>query len=258
MATVNGVAISAVDLAQAIAATARGDGGHGGAPGTARPDRDQVLATVIDQELAAQRATALGLDADPGYREELARLEAQVTGFRRQRLAVLLERDVGAKAPVDPAAVRAYYDQHAARIGTQTRVWQILLRDDTVANTAAGELATGAPFEEVAARTLPAPPPPGTAPWDLGYLAWNQLPEAWLPELARLQVGGTSGVIAGPRGRRWIIKVVDRRADPEATFERARPIIELALQAQAATAARAELAQTLRQGARIELTPRPR
>ena len=143
VATVNGVAISAVDLAQAIAATARGDGGHGGAPGTARPDRDQVLATVIDQELAAQRATALGLDADPGYREELARLEAQVTGFRRQRLAVLLERDVGAKAPVDPAAVRAYYDQHAARIGTQTRVWQILLRDDTVANTAAGGTSTG-------------------------------------------------------------------------------------------------------------------
>src|SRR5262245_29866872 len=58
LATVNGVAITAAELDQL------GRPGHGNA---ATPDPgDGMLQTAIRQELAAQKAIELGLDADPG------------------------------------------------------------------------------------------------------------------------------------------------------------------------------------------------
>lgn len=256
VATINGAPITASELAQTMAAASRGDTPHGGAPAAVAPTRDKVLATMIDQELAAQRAVALGLDQDRGYREELARLEAQLATFRRQRLAALFDRALAAEAPVDPAAVRAYYDQHQARIRTRVHVWQMLFRDPAKAQAAAAELAAGKDFAEVARAAMAAPE--GQRPWDVGELAWNQVPEAWAPVLPSLAVGASSGVIVGPGGRWWIIHLVDRRDDPAQTFDHARPAIELALGADAAAAARAAIMARLRREARIELAPRPR
>ncbi|MBL8625798.1 MAG: peptidyl-prolyl cis-trans isomerase [Myxococcales bacterium] len=253
-ATVNGAAISAAELALAMGTAARAENPHGGGSGVA-PDRAQVLAGLIDQELAAQRAVALGLDADPGFKEEQAKLEAQLASVRRQRLASLFDKDVAARAAVTPAAVQAFYDQHVDEIRTRVHVWQILFRDRAKATAAAAELAGGATFEAVAQRVLNAPP--GTTPWDVGYLAWNQLPPAWSTTLPGLAVGGTSGVIAGPGGRFWIIRVIDRQRDDEQTFERARPAIELRLGDEAAQVARAQALTALRKAARIELAPAP-
>jgi len=251
-ATVNGTAISAAELALAMGTAARAENPHGGGSGVA-PDRGQVLAGLIDLELAAQRAVALGLDADPGYRDELAKLEAQLASVRRQRLAALFDKDVAARAAVAPAAVQAFYDQHVDEIRTRVRVWQLLFRDRAKATAAAAELAGGAAFEAVAARVLNAPA--GTTPWDVGYLAWNQLPPAWAPTLPGLAVGATSGVISGPGGRFWIIRVIDRQRDDEQTFERARAAIELRLGDEAAQTARAQALTELRRQARIELAP---
>lgn len=253
-ATVNGAAISAAELALAMGTAARAENPHGGGSGVA-PDRAQVLAGLIDQELAAQRAVALGLDADPGFKDELARLEAQLASVRRQRLAALFDKDLAARTVADPAAVRAFYDQHEAEIRTRIHVWQMLFRDRAKATAAAAELAAGAPFEAVAQQALNAAA--GTAPWDVGYLAWNQLPPAWATEVATLAVGATSGVISGPGGRYWIVRLVDRQRDEAQTFERARPAIELRLGDEAARAARAQALTELRQRARIELAPAP-
>ncbi len=253
-ATVNGAAISAAELALAMGTAARAESPHGGGSGVA-PDRGQVLAGLIDQELAAQREVVLGLDADPAFKDELAKLEAQLASVRRQRLAALFDRDVAARAAVAPAAVQAFYDQHVDEIRTRVRVWQILFRDRAKATAAAAELAGGATFEAVAQRALNAPP--GTTPWDLGYLAWNQLPPAWSTTLPGLAVGATSGIIAGPGGRSWIIRVIDRQRDDEQTFERARPAIELRLGDEAAQVARAQALTELRKAARIELAPAP-
>lgn len=251
-ATVNGAAISAAELALAMATAARAENPHGGGSGVA-PDRGQVLAGLIDQELAAQRAVALGLDADPAFQDELAKLEAQLASVRRQRLAALFDKDLAARAAVTPAAVQAFYDQHVDEIRTRVHVWQILFRDRAKATAAAAELAGGATFETVAQRVLNAPP--GTTPWDVGYLAWNQLPPAWSPTLPGLAVGATSGVISGPGGRFWIVRLIDRQRDDEQTLDRARPAIELRLGDEAAQVARAQALTELRKAARIELAP---
>ena len=169
-ATVNGVAIGAAELALAMATAARAESPHGGGSGVT-PDRGRVLAGLIDQELAAQRAVALGLDADPVFKDELAKLDAQLASVRRQRLAALFDKDLAARAAVAPAAVQTFYDQHVDEIRTRVHVWQILFRDRAKATAAAAELAGGATFEAVAQRVLNAPP--GTTPWDVGYLAWT-------------------------------------------------------------------------------------
>jgi hypothetical protein len=95
-ATVNGVAIGAAELALAMATAARAESPHGGGSGVT-PDRGRVLAGLIDQELAAQRAVALGLDADPAFKDELAKLDAQLASVRRQRLAALFDKDQAAR-----------------------------------------------------------------------------------------------------------------------------------------------------------------
>ncbi len=251
-ATVNGAAIGAAELALAMATAARAESPHGGGSGVT-PDRGRVLAGLIDQELAAQRAVALGLDADPAFKDELAKLEAQLASVRRQRLAALFDKDLAARAAVAPAAVQAFYDQHVDEIRTRVHVWQILFRDRAKATAVAAELAGGATFEAVAQRVLNAPP--GTTPWDVGYLAWNQLPPAWSTTLPGMAVGATSGVIDGPGGRFWIVRVIDRQRDDEQTFERARPAIELRLGDEAAQVARAQALTELRKAARIELAP---
>jgi hypothetical protein len=112
----------------------------------------------------------------------------------------------------------------------------------------------------VAARALPgtdARPAGIRAPWDLGYLQWSQLPEAWQEVIDTLPIGATSPVIDGPRGRAWVLRLVDRRIDPSVTFDAARPVIEQRLTAAAAERAQAELARQLRAGAHIELAPAP-
>lgn len=253
VATVNGAAITAADLALAMTTAAQATNPHqAGAEAAPAPDRAQVLDRLIDEELAAQRAHGLGLDGDPEYQAELVRMQAQLDQFRRQRLAHLLERDTGQRAVVTEADARTFFDAQAERIRTQLRVSQILLHDPVAIAQAKRELDGGLAFADVAAKTLPMAPAPGAAPWDLGYLSWNQIPEAWEPVLATLAIGGVSPIIDGPRGRRWIIQLVDRRVDPAITFDTARSAIMLRLQAQAADLAVAKQAKDLRAAATIE------
>ncbi|HVV88447.1 MAG TPA: peptidylprolyl isomerase [Kofleriaceae bacterium] len=256
VATVDGVGITGADLQLAMATAARASDPHqpGAGPATP-PDRAAVLDTLIDQELEAREAEARGLDDDPDYRAELARMEAEVAAFRRQRLARLAEHDASQRAQVSEADARRFFDERADRIRTQVHVEQILLHDPDRIADAKAKLDAGEPFEAVATWSLPVAPPAGSAPWDLGYLAWNQVPEPWLPALDALKVGETSGVIEGPRGRRWIIRLLDRRVDPAITFETARPAIMLLLGSQAADAAVDRLKQGLRASAVIERTP---
>lgn len=256
VATANGAAITSADLDLAMTTAVRAANPHqGGGEPVAPPDRGQVLDQLIDQELAAQRAQGLGLDGDPDYQAELSRMAAQLGSFRRQRLARLLDRDTGQRAVVSEADARHFFDVQADGIRTQVRISQLLLHDPAAIALARRELDAGAKFEDVAARSLATPAPTGSAPWDLGYLAWNQIPEPWQPYLATLPVGATSPIIDGPRGRHWIIQVVDHRVDPSITFETARPQIMVLLQVQAAELAVAMQAKELRAAATIELTP---
>ena len=248
-ALVNGVAITDADVSLA----GRADRvSH--VPGAAR-DPAEIVATLVREELAAQRAVELGLDADPAYRAELARLEAQVAAFRRRKLADALQAAELGKQRVSEAETRRYFEAHAAELRSELRVYQILARDEAQIERAASELDGGAAFEDVAARLVPAPAHAERMPWDLGYLRWNQIPDAWREAVRGLRPGQTSGVIEGANRRFWIVKIVDRRDNPAITYEVVKEALAERLGQARAADARARLDEDLQRRARIVHAP---
>lgn len=254
VAVVNGVEITEADLAVAMTAAARAGDPHRGDTDAAPPVRAEVLDRLIDQELAAQRGAARGLDRDPQFAAELAARRAEVDAFRRQRLAEALAHTVRGEVAISDAELRSYYAEHLDQIQTVTHVAQILVRDRAAIEAARRDLDAGAAFDQVAARQFPTVPT-GTRPWDLGELTWNQLPPAWSGIVDTLAVGATSPIIEGPRNRLWIVEVVDRRVDRSITFDAARPAIEAVLRAEAEATAESDLTRSLRIGATIVRGP---
>lgn len=246
LATVNGVPIMRADLAVATASLAAGHGGD------APPTEEETLERIIREEVLAQRAMAAHLDGDAEYREELARREAQLAAWKRERLADLFHlREASRPSLITEADERRYYDANAARIRTEVRVSQIMLRDEARANEALRDLHGGATFDSIAARQFPVLPDRASRPWELPFLPWNQVPEPWLPVIDGIAVGQTSDLIRGPGGRFWIIEVLERRENPAQTFEATRPVIATLLREQSASGARTRLEQEARQAATV-------
>ena len=181
--------------------------------------RKNVLEVIIRRELIYQRAIELGLDANPRYREKLRRMEAQINAFKRKELSELFWREIASAATISEAEAKKYFAENATRIRTELHVWQILQRKEGLIEQALNDLEQGTSFEEVARRRFPKLPKTGRAPWDLGYLRWNQVPEPWRSVVYDLKNGEVSGVIRGPNNRFWIIKLMDKRENPDITFE---------------------------------------
>ncbi len=87
------------------------------------------------------------------------------------------------------------------------------------------DLEQGTSFAEVARRQFPKLPKAAGEPWNLGYLRWKQVPKAWQNVVYGLKKGEVSGVIRGPNNRFWIIKLIDKRENPDITFESIKPTI---------------------------------
>lgn len=254
LATVNGVPITEADLLLRSKTSAHEAGTRTERPAEVALDREgerNVLDTVIREELMAQQAVALGLDDDPGLRDALAQRQAEMDAFRRQRLAELYARHDRESVEVTDAEARRYFEDEAARLRHEVHVWQILVRDERQIEQARRDLAAGEPFEVVAARGFPNLPAEAARPWDLGFMKWTQLPEPWRPALQAMHEGQTSGVLRGPRNRFWIVKIVDERDDPAATFDTLRASILELLRAERLGARRADADRALRAGARV-------
>jgi peptidyl-prolyl cis-trans isomerase SurA len=89
-------------------------------------------------------------------------------------------------------------------------------RQEDVVAKAARKLAAGADFDAVAAEQVGVSD--GTKPWDLGFVKWTDVPAPWHDVLAELEPGQVSGVIKG-RHLFWVVKLVERRQDPSASYE---------------------------------------
>ena len=218
LVTVNGVALTEDDLR-----VGSRQEGHGEAPAAPAVD------ALVMQELVYQRALALGLDQDPGYRKRRQEIDAQANAQKRRELGeVFFKREIVGKIEISDDEARRFYETHSKDLEAEVHVQQIMRRGQDEAKATLAELDHGRPFDEVAAAAFGGKVPEGQKPWDLGYLKWPQLPGAWRGVVDRLAPGQTSTLIAGPRERYWIVKVVGRRPDPTASFERMRlGLIEL-------------------------------
>lgn len=240
IATANGAPITKLDVVLRLKADS-----HSKAELT--PERTKVvLETLVKQELAAQRAASLGLDADPKYQDGLRQLQAQVDAYRRKELAeAYFRHEVDKKSPVTDDEAKAYFDANAPRLRTQLHVLQLLMRSEAAITKAAAQLEQGQSFDDVAKANLPVAVPGERKPWDLGFLAWHRLPPPWRSVIYDLPVGKPSGIIKGPNDRFWIVQVVERREDPAADFGTFKDAIKADL--------RAVKAEQLREKAEAEL-----
>jgi peptidyl-prolyl cis-trans isomerase C len=212
LATVNGVPITEYDVKQIVK---RFD--H---EGKMNPEADQnVLETLVRNELIYQQSIELGLDKNPGYRRKLHQVEAQLRAFQREEMKNLYRGYIRNKAEVPDTEAQQYFEKNSKRMQTKYHIWQIYSRDGgTQIAEAEKDLKRGMPFEKVASKRFPKLPKGMKAPWDLGYLHWNQIPPPWQDIVDRLEPGQVSDVIKGPNERFWIIKLVDKSVDPNITF----------------------------------------
>lgn len=222
VATVNGTAITQEDLKLAMQSAA---GGHEKI--TSSANKESALENIIMQELASQQATKLGLDNDPKYQAELHGMEAQLNAFKRKKLSeILLQQELLKNIKISDAEAQQYFNNNATRLRTEINVWQILHRDEISIKNIRTELDQGMSFEEAVKKLYPDNyPDMGRKPWDLGYLQWSQLPDAWQDVIYNMKIGETSDIIRGPNDRFWIIKLVDKRENTHLTFEQFKPKI---------------------------------
>jgi parvulin-like peptidyl-prolyl isomerase len=246
LATVNGTPITEADVDHRTRRSVTGGG-------PAHEATESVLQTLVREELVYQRGLQLGLDAQPEYRARVEDLEAQLRTYRRQEMAALHRQHVQGRAVVTDAEAQAWFEQNADLVRTRFHVLQILAKGDASGlQRDLQDLRGGAPFEQVAARRFPVLPAAARAPWDLGELAWHQLPKAWRGVVDRLEPGQVSDLVHGEGGRLWVLKLAGKRVDPAVTLATERERIGEALRAQKAEAAYASELEALK--ARAEVT----
>ena len=246
VATVNGVALTEADVQLGLRAT-----GHGSDPSMTER-RKAVITGLIHDELARQRAVELGLEPEGAGAEELARAESILNATRRKVMAeAYFSKQILKKAEPSDQDARAFFDANAELIRSEYHLSQIFLRDEVAITQAQRELQDGVPFEDVARRQFAGLPEGVGLPWELGFLSWKQLPEPWRPVLQTLSAGDVSGVIRGPGGRFWILKLVERRINSELTFEQVRPLIVEDLRRARLELLTLQADQDLRKSARI-------
>ncbi len=246
LATVNGAPITDLDVALASERSS----GHGA--GDVAPDDNRMLDTLILQEVARQKAVAASYDADTNYQDELYRLEAQVAAFARQRLSKLyFEKELDRLSKISDTTVQQYFEQNADMFDSEYHVWQIFRRDRRLIEEDMRELDRGDSFEQVAGKRFPDLPQLKRKPWDLGYVKWVQMPDAWWSPIRDLDIGSTSRIIEGPNQRYWIIKVVDRRSDSSVRFEDVSDKIRQILRDRNLAEFQSQLNEQLRAGAEI-------
>lgn len=245
------VSVNGQPITEAEVQLALKPGAHGSEPSPV--DRRKAVVTgLIHDELARQKALELGLEPEGPAADEVARLETLLNAARRKALAdAYFNKQILKKAEPTEAEARQYFEANAAMICTEFGLQQIFLRDEAGITLAQQELAKGTPFEEVARRQFPNLPEGVGLPWELGSLSWKQLPEPWRPVLQTLQPGQSSGVLRGPGGRFWLIKLLDRRTKPGVTFEEVKPLIVEDLKRSHLEQLTQQAEQELRKSARI-------
>lgn len=238
--TVNGKPLTELDLLMKLRADSHQD--------TLKPEyRKNVLDLLIRDELIYQEAMRLGLDASPEYAEPVRRMEAQLAELKRTKAAeAYFARELSAKAAVTEAEARQYFDEHREQLGTEHHLQQIFRRSRAEIDAAKAALDGGATFESLALA--------GGRAWDLGYLAWPQIPDAWRAAMDTLTPGSVSGIIDGAGDRFWIIRLVERRT-VTVDFEHEKTGLMTTLKARRIEALKTSSQKALREHATIVYPP---
>jgi parvulin-like peptidyl-prolyl isomerase len=211
VAKVNGTPIIEEDLSFRL------PGAHGG--GKASGNQRKVLDDVITEELLYQQGLKIGLDKDPGYQARIARIERQLAHVKRAEMTRrVYNTQVAAKVEITNADARNYYDKNAHQIATDLHLGVLSFSNKEGAEEALKKIRGGAPFESIARSVVGSQVSAGRAPWDLGFLSWDQIPVDFADAVYQLKPGEVSEVVSSKRTGYQVFKLFGVRKNPRADF----------------------------------------
>ena len=114
LAKVNGTPITEDDLRLTIRA------GHGMAP---EGEKLRALDDVIQSELLYQEGLKLGIDKDPGYLKDIAKMEKQMANMKRAEITRrLYNTQIASKVEITNQEAQEYYNKNVDQIQTERSV----------------------------------------------------------------------------------------------------------------------------------------
>ena len=211
IAKVNGTPITEEDL------ILRRPGAHGQRRATG--DQQKALDDVITEELLYQQGLKIGLDKDPGYRAQIAKLEHQLAVAKRAEMTRrVYNTQVAARVEITPADAKNYYDKNVNQITRDLHLGVISFNNGDQAREALQKIRGGATFESVARSVMGNQLSAGREPWDLGFLSWAQIPFDFVDAVYKLKPGEVSDVVSSQRTGLQIFKLFGARKNPKADF----------------------------------------
>jgi peptidyl-prolyl cis-trans isomerase C len=245
IAKVNGTPITEEDLRFRL------PGAHGDRKTSG--NQRKVLDDVITEELLYQQGLKIGLDKDPGYRAQIAKLEHQLAVAKRAEMTRrVYNNQVAAKIEITQADAKNYYDKNANRITTELHLGVISFNNKERAEEALQKIGGGAPFESIARSAMGSQLSAGREPWDLGFLSWGQIPVDFVDAVYGLKLGEVSNIVSSKRTGYQIFKLFGARKSPQAEFTSMSGLIMNRLRDEKIIEAYEQYVEKLKREAKIE------
>ena len=245
IAKVNGTPISEEDL------SIRLPGAHG--ERRASGNQQKALDDVIIEELLYQQGLKIGLDKDPGYRLQIAKLEHQLAVAKRAEMTRrVYNTQVAANVEITHADAKNYYDKNVNQITAELHLGVISFNNEDQAKEALEKIRGGATFESVARSVMGSQMSAGREPWDLGFLSWNQIPVDFVDAVYGLKPGEVSNIVSSQRTGYQIFKVFGARKNPKADFASLSGLIMNRLRDEKVIEAYKQYVEKLKKEAKIE------
>jgi peptidyl-prolyl cis-trans isomerase C len=208
-----------------------------------KASRNQIIETLIDQELLAERAEKEGLDKTQEYKDALENFRKQ---FLSQRLLALRM-----EPKVTDSAAKKYFESNKMLFSTEVIVAQhILLENEAEAkDVLAKAKAAGADFQALAEKFSKDPSAKNNR-GDLGAFTRDRM----VPEFTNAAFSAKIGEIVGPvkTSFGWhIIKVTDKKPGQVLGYEE----VELKVKSTLRNIYAQQLVAELRKSAKVTRTP---
>jgi peptidyl-prolyl cis-trans isomerase C len=245
IAKVNGAPITEEDLRFRL------PGRHG--ERKASENQQKALDDLITEELLYQQGLKVGLDKDPGYRAQVARIERQLEHVKRAEMTRrVYNTQVAAKIEITQAAAKNYYEKNVNQITTELHLGVISFNNKERAEEALQKIRGGATFESIARSVMRSQVSAGRDPWDLGFLSWGQIPIDFVEAVYRLNPGQISDIVSSKRTGYQIFKVFGDRKNPKADFASMSGLIMNRLRDEKVLEAYEQYVEKLKREAKIE------
>jgi peptidyl-prolyl cis-trans isomerase C len=211
LAKVNGTPITEDDLRMSVRTA------HGMVP---EGEKLRALDDVIQAELLYQEGLRLGLDKDPGYLKEIAKMEKQLANMKRAEITRrLYNTQIASRVEITNQEAQEYYSKNDDQIQTELHLGMIKFANKEDAEAALKKIRSGEPFKKMAEANLPQGMPAGhRSPWDLGFVTWGQIPEEFWPAVHKLKPGEVSDVVSSKRTGFHIFTLLERRKNSKMEF----------------------------------------